>query len=199
MRWIPRSGIARIWLGFYEPETTDLLLRLIKPGSVVYDIGANVGVHTLLASRLAGNTGRVVAFEPLPRNLVFLREHARLNRLANVEIVGAAVSDDVGEHQFDAHDSPSMGRLGWGSLKVKVVSLDGFGGDPDVIKIDVEGAEAEVLRGAHDLLRRCRPALLVALHDDRGPECVRLLSDAGYEPFSVGEDLLLAKSARDPR
>jgi FkbM family methyltransferase len=193
MWWIPRSGIARIWLGFYEPETSDLLRTLVFPGATVYDIGANVGVHTLLAARLAGEAGRVIAFEPLPRNLAYLREHTRLNRLANVEVVAAAVTDDVGKQSFDEGGSPSMGRLGSGALTVDVVSLDSFGGDPDVIKIDVEGAEVEVLRGAQDLLRRATPSVILALHDDNGPACLSLLTEAGYSSVWVGEDMVLAE------
>src|SRR6266436_706615 len=97
MRWIVGSSTHGCWLGSYEYEKRKLFEELVGPGDVVYDIGAHVGFYTLLASVLVGHTGRVVAFEPSPRNLAYLRRHLAMNRLNNVTVVEGAVYDHDGE------------------------------------------------------------------------------------------------------
>ena len=127
---------------------------MIAPGDCVLDIGANAGYYTLLASRSVGPMGRVFAFEPLPLNLQFLREHIRLNGLVNVTVVRKAVSDRQGTARFAAGQSPLMGRLSsQGEMEIETVTIDGLveGGvvpGPQALKIDVEGAEESVLAGA---------------------------------------------------
>lgn len=79
-RWIVGAGTHGCWLGSYEYGKRRLFERLVRPGQVVWDVGANAGFYTLLASRLVGSTGSVVAIEPLPRNLSYLRRHLELNR-----------------------------------------------------------------------------------------------------------------------
>ena len=124
------------------------------------------------AAEQVGPAGRVVAFEPLPRNLAYLRKHVELNKLGNVDIVEMAVSDGAGTATFDTAGDSYTGRLSnGGTLSVGTVSLDelveaGAASVPDVIKIDVEGAEAAVLSGAQRLLRRSRPVVFLATHGD---------------------------------
>ena len=79
-RWIVGSGNHGCWLGSYEYEKRRAFEQTISAGNIVFDVGAHVGFYTLLASTLVGPTGRVVAFEPAPRNLRYLKEHLRLNR-----------------------------------------------------------------------------------------------------------------------
>src|SRR3989442_1960320 len=73
--WIAGSSIHRCWLGYYEPAKQRAFSAAIESGDVVYDLGANVGLYSLLASFLVGPRGRVFSFEPVPRNLSFLRRH----------------------------------------------------------------------------------------------------------------------------
>jgi SAM-dependent methyltransferase len=80
-KWIVGSGNHGYWLGSYEIGKRALFVRSIPVGAVVYDLGANVGYYTLLAAMLAGAEGKVFAFEPLPRNLEYLRRHLVLNRI----------------------------------------------------------------------------------------------------------------------
>jgi FkbM family methyltransferase len=209
-RWIVGSGTHGCWLGSYEFEKRRLFERTVRPGSTVYDVGANVGFYTLLASVLVGTSGRVVAFEPVPRNLTFLREHLRLNRVQNVQVVEAAAAEREKRARFDLGPHSSMGRLSdVGSLEVRTIGLDqlvasGELSPPDVVKIDVEGAEGSVLRGAHAVLADRRPVIFLSTH---GPEvhaeCTELLRSLGYRLTPIdGDDVnssteVLARSRRE--
>lgn len=97
----------------------------IQPGDVVFDVGAHVGYYTLLAAIHTGPKGKVYAFEPVPRNLAFLRKHLALNRIGNAEVVEAAVSSAAGLVRFDEMPSSSMGHISnSGGLEVHAVTLD---------------------------------------------------------------------------
>jgi FkbM family methyltransferase len=187
-RWVIGAGPHGYWAGIYEADKQRHLQRLVRRGDCVFDVGANAGFFTLLASELVGPTGRVVAFEPLPRNIGYLQRHLRMNRAANVRLCTAAVGDAPGTALFTIAGNPSMGSLSaTGTLSVPVVALDTFVGDkklrpPQVIKIDVEGAESAVLRGAAEILTRYRPYILFSGHGTAQQQaCAALLADLGYD------------------
>jgi FkbM family methyltransferase len=187
-RWIVGSSTHGCWVGCYEFTKQRLFARTVRPGQVVYDIGANVGFYTLLASVLVGPTGRVLAFEPLPRNVAYLRTHVELNHCHNTTVVTAAVSDTMGTARFDGSGDGSMAHLATdGAIAVETVTLDNVvfaQGEPPphVIKIDVEGAEMAVLRGGQQTIETYRPTIFLALH---GPElqryCYEWLRSRGYQ------------------
>lgn len=195
--WVVGSGNHVAWLGLYEYRKQRIFARLIQSGSVVYDVGAHAGFYTLLASRLVGGNGTVVAFEPLPRNVEFLRKHVLLNRCANVEIIEAAVSDTEGRLAFQEHESSYMGGLTpQGNIQVTSVCLDALTESgrippPTYVKIDVEGGEEKVLKGASGVLERDRPMLFLATHGrEVHARCVRLLQERGYNVRPLaGKDL----------
>ncbi len=89
-KWIAGSGNHGYWLGSYEYQKQKIFSEEIRPGDVVYDLGANVGFYSLLASFLVGPKGRVYSFEPLPSNLEFLRNHLALNKVSNCVVYGVA-------------------------------------------------------------------------------------------------------------
>lgn len=187
-RWIVGSSSHGCWLGSYEASIQREFQAAIRPGSVVYDVGANVGFYTLLSSRLTGPSGSVYAFEPAPGNIEALRRHISLNKAANVTLFPAAVSSVSGTEGFDPGAHRFIGRLSdSGTLRVEVVTLDELvaKGDvqpPEVIKIDVEGSELEVLRGAGAILERYHPVLLLATHSETDYDaCCRQLRVHGYE------------------
>src|SRR5262245_36376035 len=99
-RWIVGSGNHVVWIGLYEYRKQVAFKRALNQGAVVFDLGAHAGLYTLLASRLVGPRGVVVAFEPLPRNIAYLKDHLRLNRAANVRVIAAAVSDQDESLEF---------------------------------------------------------------------------------------------------
>jgi FkbM family methyltransferase len=187
-RWVVGAGPHGYWAGIYEAEKQRLLQRFVRRGDCVFDVGANAGFFTLLASELVGPGGQVVAFEPLPRNVAYLQRHLRMNRVSNVRLCAAAVGDAAGTALFTIAGHPSMGSLSArGTLPVHVVTLDDFVDNkrlrpPQVIKIDVEGAEAAVLRGAAEILTRHKPHILLSGHGTAQQlACAALLADLGYE------------------
>ncbi|MCL4541897.1 MAG: FkbM family methyltransferase [Chloroflexi bacterium] len=143
-RWITGSHIHGCWLGVYELAKRRVFERMVKPGMVVFDIGANAGFYTLLASTLVGEGGKVYAFEPVPRNLHYLRRHLALNAVHNVTVLEAAVSDRDGFLAFRESLDGAQGKIDeGGSLTVHSVTLDRLVDDstilpPSCLKIDKE-------------------------------------------------------------
>ena len=187
MRWIVGSSTHGCWLGHYEMDKQQQVRELVAPGMKVFDIGANAGFYTLAFARLVGQTGHVWAFEPYPENVQNLRRHIVLNGLSNVTVVQAAVSESSGVSGFAPTESNAMGRLSeGGNYLVPTVALDDIcaalcSGYPNLIKLDVEGAEGRVLRGAKETLSRGRPIVFLALHGrDQARECLQILRGHDY-------------------
>jgi FkbM family methyltransferase len=192
-RWVVGSGTHGCWLGTYEERKLGLVTRTLKPGDVMYDVGANVGLYTLLGSRAVGSEGNVLAFEPLPRNLVFLERHVELNRCKNVRVFPYALAAVTGPGRFSAESGPSTGRLSpEGEFAVHAVRLDELAvaeglAPPTVMKIDVEGAEAEVLEGAEALMTASRPVIFLATHGDEvRATCLQWLGERGWDVVPLG-------------
>jgi FkbM family methyltransferase len=178
----PSKGLSVIW-NRSEPEQLAAAAELSRGAGCCLDIGAHSGLYTLVFSRRAA---RVVAFEPWPRNIAWLQRTLEKNRVRNALVLPWAVSETTGELSFREGAHNSMGRLDpQGTFPVHAVALDDFlarhGHRPDVLKIDVEGAEAGVLRGASGYLRERRPALLLSVHG-AGPraECLEFVRALGY-------------------
>lgn len=204
MKWIAGSGPSSNWLGVNEVNKRRRFVREVRRGQVVYDIGANVGSYTLLSARLVGPTGLVVAVEPLPENVRYLERHLELNRLDNVSIIPAAATDRVGTLRFrGTADRVTSHIAADGEVIVDGTTVDTIASapgarPPDCIKIDVEGAEADVLRGAVHTLATQRPTIFLATHgDDVLQECRTLLESADYalEPIRdlAGEFIALPR------
>jgi FkbM family methyltransferase len=200
-RWIAGSCNATCWMGVYEYQKQQVFRRIVKPGQVVFDLGANAGFYSLLASRLVGHGGRVVAFEPARRNIEYLRRHLGLNRITNCDVIEAAVSSHDGKVFFDVSTLPVTGHISVNrtesGYEVAAVTLDklvheGLIPEPDVIKCDVEGGEYEALSGALVTLRKRRPVILLATHGlEIHGRCRKLLDDLRYrvEPLSREHNL----------
>jgi FkbM family methyltransferase len=185
--WVSTSGTHGCWLGWYESETQRVFTSTVRRGDTVFDIGANVGFFTLLASILTGENGRVVAFEPLPRNIGYLKRNLAMNRVVNTTIMEVAVSDRPGQAFLQVGANPSEGSLAEQGQPVDVIALDDLAENgllplPDVMKIDVEGAESRVLHGALALLRKARPTLILSTHGYlQHDSCWKLLEGLGYQ------------------
>jgi FkbM family methyltransferase len=189
-KWIAGAGISQV-LGLERERYTNRFEASILKSSIVYDIGAQVGWYTLLASDLVGPRGKVVAFEPLPSVLRYLKSNVEVNRCANVQIVEAAASDQDGIAEFFAKEDGSLGSLspiyGPDKIMVKTVKIDSLVKNeiipaPNFIKMDVERGEFAALKGAESTLVERAPMVFLETHGyDTCVDCHRLLSSFGYE------------------
>lgn len=192
-RWIAGSSLHSCWLGTYETDKQDLVARLVKPGMTVWDVGANAGFYTVAFARLVGDSGRVFAFEPFAENADNILRHIELNNLSNTILVQAALSGEEGLAAFEPGIQNASGRLVENDTRylVPTMSVDSFlehnsSARPDLMKIDVEGAEADLLEGARHYLRDASPVVVLALHgEDVSVRCFRLLEQLGYSLFNL--------------
>jgi FkbM family methyltransferase len=171
--FIPAEARQRdLVLDCYEPGVSACLRRLLRPGMLFCDVGANIGVFTLLAARQVGPQGRVFSFEPGPENFAVLTRNVEANLYANVVCVQKAVaqyngtsrlflSRFCGSHSLVGEPAEHTGQ----SLDVETVRLDSVPGLEriDVLKVDVEGAELEVLESLGSL----RPQVILEYNAER--------------------------------
>jgi len=155
--------------GSFEPSGTAVVRRLVKPGDVVFDVGANVGYYTVLMAKLVGEGGRVVAFEPTAHYRSVLERNVQVNELTNVVVLPHGLSSTVTSAR--AHIGESSATLHWvadsepsASEDVLLRPLDdvvsGLGiARLDFIKIDVDGHEPAILQGAWNTLARFDPVV----------------------------------------
>jgi FkbM family methyltransferase len=196
-KWIAGSHSHGCWLGSYEYDKQQLFRRYVRPGDVVYDLGANVGFYSLLASVLTGPDGRVFSFEPAPSNLAYLRRHLELNGISNCVVFDCAVSSAAGSASFSVGASRAESHLtvtpGASSHIVKTVALDDLVASkelppPNVIKCDIEGGEYDALRGASQILKQHQPLIFLATHSPEIHErCCSLLTSLGYRLQSLDD------------
>ncbi len=205
--WSTSSSYDYI-LGEYEnPETMRLFLSWLKPDTVYYDIGSNIGYHALIANTII-TEGEIYAFEPMPEVRAVFEKHISLNKNLishnSIKLSPLAISNQAGEVLFSNDVVFREGNTYiktsdvFSSAKNKITvpcqSVDGFLQEgnkaPDVIKIDVEGAEYDVLLGAKDTLLQYKPNILLATHDYHLPgvqqKCVDFLHELGYDLKHTG-------------
>jgi FkbM family methyltransferase len=201
MKFACGKGDPACTTGEYERPVQEVLCQLLKEGDVFYDVGANVGFFTLLAARKVGSGGFVYAFEPVPSNAEQIQRNAVLNGCENICVVNVAVSDTVGRGElFLARHAggSTLAECGAppdliGTVEVETISIDSHVKRemvrmPNVVKIDVEGAELSVLQGMREVLRTARPVLLIEFDDEVETTCEQklarsrqFLTEFGYE------------------
>ncbi len=177
LKFIGGNSAVGFLLGTHDTDVQFALSRLLRPGMTCYDIGANVGFTAVLAGRCVGESGWVVCFEPLPENAALIRVNADLNAFRHVSVHQVALGESDGEAEFRTSHAPTWGRLAdagetpaeSGITRVRVCRLDSLAAteclpDPRVIKMDVEGAEAGVLKGGRAMLERAKPVMIIELH-----------------------------------
>jgi len=203
----PRTGQSYL-RGEGETAVQKILVEGLRPGMVFYDLGANIGLYSLLAARIVGANGRVFSFEPDPEVSARLRRNVARNGFSNITVVEAGVWSSSGDVNFvpAAASSPDHGTgsfvgsdAGVAGMPVRCVALDDFLADappPAAIKCDVEGAEVEVLRGAAKLLERHHPWILCEIHSEANGRATReFLRRLGYAVEPVDENHIFAAPA----
>ena len=207
-----------------EEKSLFILKHLIGAGDFVIDAGANIGVYTYFFSSLVGAKGRVVAIEPIPTTFQILTSNVRAHKLANVTAFNVALSDvektvsmviPVGEHGgeniYRARIEEQSQREGR-KFSVTAQPLDRLletlpypvgSKKIDVIKIDVEGAELQCIRGALQIITRDHPALLIEVSDDPDDlnsdafQLFSILSNVSYEPYGWDGNILKKRCKQD--
>lgn len=173
-----QHGYPGYVLGTTEPEQQAWLVKNIKEGDVVYDIGANIGFFALLCAKLTGASGQVEAFEPNPICADACRSNIALNGFNHANVHDIALSDLEGEVSFYfPQNATAVGRIlttqlqseGGSTFNVRTDTIDNYirkNGlrSPDLLIIDVEGHEIQVLEGAHDTIKRHLPVINCEVH-----------------------------------
>jgi FkbM family methyltransferase len=186
----------QMWAGVYEPHVRACFSVILEPGAVYFDVGAHIGFHAIFAAHRVGPEGRVFAFEADPR--VYQRLARNLSQFPWARPVNSAVWDRTGTLAFER--SSTKNESGWGTVsavrdfgkgehvEVPSIALDDFCHDCqlarcDAIKLDAEGSELAVLRGAESLLEKFRPSLIMEIN-------TVLLEQGGASPSAVADFLL---------
>lgn len=183
IRWCFNSANPGQTLGRYEPKIEANFIELVECCTAFWDVGANVGWFSLLASKLNKEV-KVVAFEPDPSNLKYLQNHKELNQFSNIKVLANALGADVKEALFLTDNQ--HGRLSSvGGVVVQLITADHYiehsGLIPDLIKIDIEGGETDFLIGATGLLKNHKPTLIVSAHGyQKRDQCIDILNKHDY-------------------
>lgn len=166
-------------LGSSELPVQEAFARQVRPGDVIYDVGANLGFFSVMAAKLVGPTGQVYSFEPVTENATTIQRNASLNGLSNLTPFELAVGSRAGNLELLLSDWNGGASLSPTSVKpteavarrsVRVVALDDFIAEqrlrpPSFVKIDVEGFELEVMQGMARTIAACQPTLLFEVDD----------------------------------
>lgn len=201
----------------YEPESTDILLKVLKKGSTFVDVGAHIGWFSLIASRIVGESGLVYSFEPDRSNFSRFLEHIEANKAENIVPIFMAVDSKPGRRNFHINLDNDGGHALYDpgmfqcnektrehpkSAKVMATSLDSFFDhhskvwpEIDLLKIDTEGAEVEVLEGAYGLLSQGKIHNILAEINipglsqmgDTEAEMRELMDELGYRAIDIGK------------
>ena len=204
VKWSVAIPDSRYLLGVYEEDLGLRIKQAVLDGKRFVDIGANAGYFSLLASNFGNDSLRHIAVEPFPENVVLLKKHLAENNVENVEIEELAISDRTGELEFSNSGNLAANTYKSESsifsdqrIKVKTASLDNFAEQKGLdgncfLKIDVEGAEFDVLVGGKKYLTTHHPDLVLATHDNHvkgvKKDCLNFLIEIGYQ-INVLDDI----------
>ena len=179
-------------IGNWEPAMQKIMVNVIKKDSIVYDLGANNGIHGLLMAGVVGKNGKVHNFEPLPSNLEEIELNFKLNNISNYVNVHAAVFSDNGVQNFEVGDHVKQGFISDTPhskfIAVPTLTLDSYiesgNPGPSFIKMDIEGAEGAALEGFRKNVDKFRPIMIIELHSPEQDGLVgQFLKEHSYEAY----------------
>ena len=188
----PRNESHRMitFCGTYDPIDSSIVKELLDPGDVVIDVGANLGWYTTIIGKIVAPHGTIVGIEPNPIVFTLLQKNVLMNELKNTILLNIAVGGRTGkgfiylfEGEPDTHASiKPLGRTKFKRISIQVSTIDSIVKElelyPDFVKIDVEGAEMELLDGATHLLSEIRPIIMLEVHFGTA-------RDSGHSPLDV--------------
>lgn len=199
--YIGRNILA---LGQWEPHIRQTLKRLIREGDTVVDIGANIGTHTIYMSKLVGENGKVIAFEPNENNHNSLVFSLLLNRCFNTKVYQYGVGEKKEVMYIEKHWKNTKVENNFGAISLQASRKDEEDehidirplDDPEfsfenirLIKIDAEGMEDKVVNGMKGLLHKSKPYLIVEIHPAEVPEMIKIVQSIGYRMFQLGQTI----------
>jgi FkbM family methyltransferase len=211
------SVLSRLIYEGFEQEETDYLIKILKKGDVFVDIGTNIGLFSLMASKIVGEEGKVLCFEPAPITFSRLNENVKLNDFKNIDIRNLGLSDKQGELTFyisnNGHDAwnsfaPSQDNKLESSIQVPVSTLDIELINIDknkikLVKIDVEGWEKFVLFGGKDFLVSFNPIVMVEFTEANTfnagypvYEIYDIMQDLGYVWYRISKGELIKEKKK---
>lgn len=178
LKFNPGESCPELALGTYEVPIQNIFAQYLHQGDVFYDIGSNVGFFSIIAAQLVGDRGKVYAFEPGQENANSIRHNARLNKFKQIEVIEKAVSHSSGSGQLllaqysgghalaTADIPPDLA----GEVTVDLVAIDDLIAQnkiapPNFVKVDVEGAELDVLKGMKQTIQTHQPTIIYEIDD----------------------------------
>jgi FkbM family methyltransferase len=193
-KWKASSGI-RFIKGTYEPKNVQAIQNTVQEDDIAYDVGAHVGYFSVLMGDIVGSGGKVIAFEPRGLNLGYLQRHISVNNCDNIKIVSKALGDHSGHAKLETRTGSGTGYVSdTGDEDIEITSIDelvesGALPPPTFLKIDVEGGEMAVLRGAQKVIESQRPRMILATHGDAiDAECRALLTEWNYDMQDIDHE-----------
>jgi FkbM family methyltransferase len=200
-KWYYFSSVPSFYFGHFEIKKVKLFVKDCLNKKNILDIGANTGYYSLLASKYSSDNCRIYAFEPSLRNFDGLNKNIDCNNLKNVKTYQKAITDKNGEVFLKEN---SIGVLDTvnnlvGDYMVKSISIDSFCEEnniyPDLIKMDIEGAELDALRGALNTLDKYSPIIFLSAHSEElERDCLSLLKKLNYSYYRIEDrDFILKK------
>jgi len=211
----PRTSVIDgniYWKGIWEPQETNLFIKVLKPGMVVADIGAMEGYYTILASIYVSETGVVHAFEPIESSIDYIKKNIQINNIKNIKLHEFALFDKPGFFKFEKKDienrllvmltSFTQENEGLG-LHTKTVVFDEWAEIQgleklDLVKMDIEGAELNVLYGMRKTIEKFHPKLFIEFHTGnlkfygkKPEELIDFLQEYDYKITPVDKKMII--------
>ena len=185
-KWIAGSHNNSVWLGTYETKQSLEFVEKSKNSQIFLDLGAHAGYYTLLY-KAVNKDALVYSFEPVANNYNFLKEHIKMNNFRNVIFFNEAVADEDGVLKFARGNSVGGKLSSSGDMEVSAIKLSRLIDEkiiefPDLIKMDIEGAEFQVLQDLEPYLTMHKPVIFLSTHGDEIREdCLNLLKNLNYK------------------
>ncbi len=200
-----------MYTGEWEPHITNILKDVLKEGMTMIDVGANIGAHTLISSKIVGENGKVYAFEPCKINHDILVQNCMINRCSNTTIFKLGCSDKSTNMFIESKWNTTNKEENYGCVvlqqsptgdndeEINIVSLDEIFTSEfntkdfedknkriDLIKIDAEGMEDRVLLGFKNLIQKYKPLMIVEIHQGELKDVKQIIENMNYELKQIG-------------
>lgn len=174
----------------YETYELNLFKKLAEKSSVVFDIGANIGLYSLVTANLKGPKNKIYAFEPIEENQYYIEHNIKLNKFKNIKLIPMAVGDKESKLKIylanNSIGTHSAGKVTSNSVEIDQTTIDSFSKQenvvPDLIKMDIEGYEAYAINGGINTLKKHKPTLLIEFD-------TRLIKSCGSDPQKLAAQL----------